>query len=281
MKVYKLEQLTGPSSGSVNEFTILPINLGADDSNDIVFKDMPMVSKNHAIISDIKGEPFFYNHSKFETFINKELLTEKKLRGGEEIQLGIAGPKLKFTITEDSHKNSEGFSDTYTRWYDRDYLISKTMKLMENSNRDKVVEISEHIVEILNKQKKHDIFINPKINVENEINDLDIQCRWYDMNTIIQKVVETMRLAKPEIQQQLAAQIILLLNEEEDPEATAKEKCPKCFDNIIPNSKFCNNCGNNLVKTGAQKIVVCNGCANEAPEFHNFCFNCGLPFKKG
>lgn len=279
MKVYKLEYLNGDSAGIVRHFELLPINLGANDSNDLVFKDFPMVSSNHAIIADTNGVPTFYNHSKFETFINGMVLLEKELNSGDELQLGKNGPRLKFTIDILEDAIASGYSDTYTRWYDRDYLISKTMKLMQQSSKEKVVEISQHIIEILNKQKKHDIFLNPQISIESEINELEIQCRWYDMNASIQKVVETMRLAKPEIQQQIAAQIILLLNESSDSEAPEKEKCPKCFENIIPNSKFCNNCGNNLVKTGSQKVVVCTGCGNETLESHNFCFNCGKQLK--
>ncbi|RDV24984.1 virion core protein (lumpy skin disease virus), partial [Lysinibacillus fusiformis] len=52
--------------------------------------------------------------------------------------------------------------------------------------------------------------------------------------------------------------------------------CPACHGSISSSSKFCNLCGENLVR----KVITCHSCHNENEESSKFCSTCGTSLLK-
>jgi len=53
-------------------------------------------------------------------------------------------------------------------------------------------------------------------------------------------------------------------------------RCPKCHNNVAPDSKFCNNCGTHIVVMNR-----CQDCGTELPAEAKFCSSCGHRIDSG
>ena len=54
-------------------------------------------------------------------------------------------------------------------------------------------------------------------------------------------------------------------------------KCAKCGATLLPNAKFCNECGEKVTPAGAPEEVVCPGCGQRVAK-GKFCPECGMKF---
>ncbi|MGA3602920.1 SPFH domain-containing protein [Lysinibacillus agricola] len=72
--------------------------------------------------------------------------------------------------------------------------------------------------------------------------------------------------------------IVTMMNEQvQQPGNNVTHKiCPSCHGNILSTSKFCNLCGENLVR----QIITCHSCQSENEESSKFCSSCGISLHK-
>ena len=253
------EIISGNNTGEIKEFSSNIINIGSLETNDLVFNCDNNVSPNHAMVKVDQDKVYIYNHSSNGTYINNELIDNAILDQDSTIKLGQDGPSFKISfdidetilpIYEDNGQNR--------RWYDRDALISKSMKIFEQTNNEKAISVANELIKILNKQDSNVIFVRSDINIEGEIRELPQQYRWYDLNKSIQIVVETLKVCKPETQHELVTQLIIMLDTDESKTVTETTNihsinCPKCNQIISEQSNFCLSCGHNIKSSSNEK----------------------------
>ena len=60
-------------------------------------------------------------------------------------------------------------------------------------------------------------------------------------------------------------------------------QCPKCKEEISDNSKFCSNCGTNIIeylaKLEEEKYIICPNCDKKIEKDAKFCKYCGITIK--
>jgi hypothetical protein len=229
------------------------INIGSDSDNDIIFYDKQNVSANHALIVLENNEYKIYNHSFKGTYVNKIKIHKASLPHNGILKFGFAGPNAKFEVIDDGIKRTNDLNqDLNRRWYDKKAILSKALKVLHDSKDDNASQVAENLVKIIEIQDPSALFVRTDINLNEEIKSLPRQCRWYDLNKIIQKAVESIKYCKPEMQEKLSSQMIMLIDSIENPlekdninfsNSLNQIKCPRCKEQNSEFNVFCLKCG--------------------------------------
>ena len=289
MKI-SIEFLTEPNKGIKCDYESPTIHIGYLSSNDIVFEQSDDVSPNHAAIIIDNDIPTLYDHSAYGTYVDNNPIEKIVLYDGAIIQLGKNGPSFKVCLSDDESElplyNSR--EEKNRRWYDRDALITKAMAILKDTKDDKAVKVANALIKLLNKQPSEVIFISSNIDVSKEIKELPQECRWYDLNKSVQKVVESLKLCAPEFKDEFTTQMIRMLENIDQEESvylsSHKEffNCSFCNYLNLSNSKFCSNCGGELNYKSKDEdpefLRKCPQCNQTAYKSNKFCINCGHEF---
>jgi len=301
MQTIIIEYLTKSNQKIIEKFHNLPINIGASSLNDLVFSEYHNVSPNHTIINKVDQNILIFNLSTFGTFLNEKQITKAVLNSGDEIKLGLNGPKFIVNFGHKPNKEETSRSNIKYRWYDKNTLTSKAFELLRTSSDENAIKVTKALINHLNRQDSNLIYIKPDVNIKEEIEKIPNCYRWYDLNDCIRHLVEGLKLVNPEMQQDLSLQIIMMLDsleiEQQQNQNVSKDTkieanfsteteqkqyktCLNCkYDNPLKNS-FCINCGQNLNENAQkQSVTNCPNC-NELVNVNNkYCFNCSYKLK--
>ena len=282
----------------IEKYTKLPINIGSSEFNNLIFSKSDCVSPNHAIINAVSDDILIFNLSAFGTFLNGRSIKKAVLNISDEIQLGFNGPKFGVEILKDTGTEEDNNECLYKRWYDKDTLTSKALELLRISSDDNAIKVTKALINYLNRQDPNLIYVKPDVNIEEEIKKLPSSYRWYDLNKFIQQLIEGLKLSKPEVQENLSLQIIMMLDSLEIEEKLHKDNiekqsstteikdismskiCSNCnYANYVNNS-FCISCGQSLFDAGVEQAVSeCPNCNVLVNVNNKFCFNCSYKLK--
>lgn len=285
-----IEHLNGSKKGEKQEFSKVTINIGSDSSNDIILEDLDNTSPNHAMVFLDKDKYIIFNHSEKGTYIDdcpiiKAEITEKSI-----IKFGINGPSFLFEVIKDNNELPKvTIPEDCKRWYDRNTLISKSIDLLKNTNNQKASIIATKLLEVLNKQDPESLYIRSDIKIDDEIKSLPRQSRWYDYNKIIQKIIESLKLCKPEMQEYLVTQMIIMIDTSGS--TIEKENKDKIENNSEPEeiqriANLINNDNDNLQKNkevssnkeSINNTFNCLNCKEININGAKFCISCGYKF---
>ena len=99
-----------------------------------------------------------------------------------------------------------------------------------------------------------------------------------DNNDIVQKAKNDTdtQVIKDSTGQNTKEKPLPLTNPANQYSADSKAICPKCGGENRPTAKFCNRCGNALIKqSSVQEVVYCDNCGNKIRPGKHFCSVCG------
>ncbi len=103
----------------------------------------------------------------------------------------------------------------YSRWYDKDPVLSMSMRTLANSNDACQIQVALNLIKVI---IEHNINSNEFKNVEdimNAVEDGVIQKgvnRWYDLNKTVRTAIQMLEKCSPETRQKVAldmAQIVI------------------------------------------------------------------------
>ena len=120
----------------------------------------------------------------------------------------------------------------YSRWYDKDPVLSMSMRTLSTSDDSKQIAVALNLIKII---IEHNIKAHEYENVEDimeAVEDGIIQrgnCRWYDLDSTVRTAIQMLEKCSPETKQKVALDMAQLViekiiqdNDDEDEISVAK-----------------------------------------------------------
>lgn len=124
----------------------------------------------------------------------------------------------------------EEYSNHHRRWYDRDPILSKSMKTLEASDDETQIKVALNLIKII---VEHNIAfseytdVNDIIEAVEEGMDERANSRWYDIDRTVRAAINMLQSSAPEMQKLLAKEmakiVIEKIKEDKDVEALKQE----------------------------------------------------------
>ncbi len=116
----------------------------------------------------------------------------------------------------------------YSRWYDKDPVLSMSMRTLSTSDDSKQIAVALNLIKVI---IEHNIKAHEYENVEDIVDAVEdgiIQrgnCRWYDIDSTVRTAIQMLEKCSPETRQKVAldmAQLVIekiIQDNDEDDEA--------------------------------------------------------------
>ncbi len=124
----------------------------------------------------------------------------------------------------------EEYNDKKRRWYDKDPILSKSMKTLEASDDETQIKVALNLIKII---AEHNIAfseytdVNEIIDAVEEGLDTRANSRWYDIDRTVRAAINMLQNSSPDSQKLLAKEmakiVIDKIKEDKDIEALKKE----------------------------------------------------------
>ena len=124
----------------------------------------------------------------------------------------------------------EEFSSHKRRWYDKDPILSRSMKTLEASDDETQIKVALNLIKII---VEHNISfseytdVNEIIDAVEEGMDERANSRWYDIDRTVRAAINMLQSSPPEMQKILAKEmakiVIEKIKEDKDIEALKRE----------------------------------------------------------
>ncbi|MBQ4122900.1 hypothetical protein IJD44_04160 [bacterium] len=124
----------------------------------------------------------------------------------------------------------EEYSNHHRRWYDKDPILSKSMKTLEASDDETQIKVALNLIKII---VEHNISfseytdVNDIIVAVEEGMDERANSRWYDIDRTVRAAINMLESSPPEVQKILAKEmakiVIEKIKEDKDVEALKRE----------------------------------------------------------
>lgn len=104
----------------------------------------------------------------------------------------------------------------YSRWYDKDPVLSMSMRTLANSDDSKQIQVALNLIKVI---IEHNIQSNEFKNVEDIMNAVEegvIQKgvnRWYDLEKTVRTAIQMLEKCSPETRQKVALDMAQLVIE--------------------------------------------------------------------
>ena len=119
----------------------------------------------------------------------------------------------------------------FSRWYDKDPVLSMSMKTLSNSSDERQIAVALNLIKVI---IEHNIQDNKYENVEDimsAVEDGRIQkghSRWYDIDSTVRTAIQMLEKCSPETKKKVAldmAQIVIekIIQDEDSQELEAEE----------------------------------------------------------
>ncbi|MBQ2984667.1 MAG: hypothetical protein IJD57_07730 [Candidatus Gastranaerophilales bacterium] len=119
----------------------------------------------------------------------------------------------------------------FSRWYDKDPVLSMSMRTLASSNDEKQIAVALNLIKVI---IEHNIQDNQYENVEDIMTAVEegrIQrgyCRWYDIDSTVRTAIQMLEKCAPETKKKVAldmAQIVIeKIIQDDDKEELEKEE---------------------------------------------------------
>ncbi|MBE7705620.1 MAG: hypothetical protein E7Z91_00030 [Cyanobacteria bacterium SIG30] len=133
----------------------------------------------------------------------------------------------------------------YSRWYDKDPVLSMSMRTLSTSDDSKQIAVALNLIKVI---IEHNIKAHEYENVEDimeAVEDGIIQrgnCRWYDLDSTVRTAIQMLEKCSPETKQKVALDMAQLViekiiqdNDEEEDENIAVVKSVNVQTSDSPN----------------------------------------------
>ena len=124
----------------------------------------------------------------------------------------------------------EEYSNHHRRWYDKDPILSRSMKTLEASDDETQIKVALNLIKII---VEHNIAfseytdVNEIIEAVEEGMDERANSRWYDIDRTVRTAINMLQSSPPEMQKILAkemAEIVIdKIKEDKDVQALKEE----------------------------------------------------------
>ena len=124
----------------------------------------------------------------------------------------------------------EEYNNKHRRWYDKDPILSKSMKTLEASDDETQIKVALNLIKII---AEHNIAfseytdVNEIIEAVEEGMDERANSRWYDIDRTVRTAINMLQNSPPETQKLLAKEmakiVIDKIKEDKDVEELKKE----------------------------------------------------------
>ena len=124
----------------------------------------------------------------------------------------------------------EEYSNHHRRWYDKDPILSKSMKTLEASDDETQIKVALNLIKII---VEHNLAfseytdVNEIIEAVEEGMDERANSRWYDIDRTVRAAINMLESSPPEVQKILAKEmakiVIEKIKEDKDVEALKRE----------------------------------------------------------
>ena len=104
----------------------------------------------------------------------------------------------------------------YSRWYDKDPVLSMSMRTLSTSSEPKQIAVALNLIKII---IEHNIKAHEFENVEDIVEAVEegiIQrgnCRWYDLDSTVRTAIQMLEKCSPETKQKVALDMAQLVIE--------------------------------------------------------------------
>ena len=104
----------------------------------------------------------------------------------------------------------------YSRWYDKDPVLSMSMRTLSTSSEPKQIAVALNLIQII---IEHNIKAHEFENVEDIVEAVEdgiIQrgnCRWYDLDSTVRTAIQMLEKCSPETKQKVALEMAQLVIE--------------------------------------------------------------------
>ncbi|MGM9994708.1 MAG: hypothetical protein ACI37R_08295 [Candidatus Avigastranaerophilus sp.] len=124
----------------------------------------------------------------------------------------------------------EEYSNHHRRWYDKDPILSRSMKTLEASDDETQIKVALNLIKII---VEHNIAfseytdVNEIIEAVEEGMDERANSRWYDIDRTVRTAINMLQSSPPEMQKILAKEmakiVIDKIKEDKDVQALKEE----------------------------------------------------------
>ncbi len=131
----------------------------------------------------------------------------------------------------------------FSRWYDKDPVLSMSMRTLASSNDEKQIAVALNLIKVI---IEHNIQDNQYENVEDIMTAVEegrIQrgyCRWYDIDSTVRTAIQMLEKCAPETKKKVAldmAQIVIeKIIQDDDKEELEKEEEAQIQESKAPNA---------------------------------------------
>ncbi len=138
----------------------------------------------------------------------------------------------------------EEYNNKQRRWYDKDPILSKSMKTLEASDDETQIKVALNLIKII---AEHNIAfseytdVNEIIEAVEEGMDERANSRWYDIDRTVRTAINMLENSPPETQKLLAKEmakiVIEKIKEDKDVEELKRELEQENFFNDSNNEK--------------------------------------------
>ena len=138
----------------------------------------------------------------------------------------------------------EEYNNKQRRWYDKDPILSKSMKTLEASDDETQIKVALNLIKII---AEHNIAfseytdVNEIIEAVEEGMDERANSRWYDIDRTVRTAINMLQNSPPETQKLLAKEmakiVIEKIKEDKDVEELKRELEQENFFNDSNNEK--------------------------------------------
>lgn len=133
----------------------------------------------------------------------------------------------------------EEYSNKHRRWYDKDPILSRSMKTLEASDDETQIKVALNLIKIIaehNMAFSEYTDVNEIIAAVEEGMDTRSNSRWYDIDRTVRAAINMLENSTPEAQKMLAKEmakiVIDKIKEDKDVEELKRElEAADLFDN--------------------------------------------------
>lgn len=110
----------------------------------------------------------------------------------------------------------EEYSQNYRRWYDKDPILSKSMRTLENSDDETQIKIALNLIKII---IEHNISENTFTGVEDMMSAVEDglvergNSRWYDIDTTVRTAINMLENSPTVVQKAVAREMAKMVVE--------------------------------------------------------------------
>ena len=104
----------------------------------------------------------------------------------------------------------EEYSQNYRRWYDKDPILSKSMRTLEKSDDETQIKVALNLIKII---IEHNISENTFTSVEDMMSSVEDgfvekgQSRWYDIDTTVRTAINMLENSPLPVQKAVAKEM--------------------------------------------------------------------------